>query len=171
MIVEVLVNYLSAVPPRVATVILAMIPVAELRGALPVALVWYKLPLFEAVGLSLLGNILPVYPILVFLEYGAKFLRERSEVADRFFNWLFERTRRKLQANVDKYGVWALALFVAVPLPVTGAWTGTVAAFIFGLSRPKAMMAIGAGLLMAAMIVALLTMTASYTVREWLLPV
>lgn len=171
MIVEMLVKYLSAVPPEIATLILAMMPVVELRGALPVALVWYKLALPEAVGLSFIGNMLPVYPILIFLEYGAKFLRERSVVAERFFNWLFERTRQKLQLKVDKYGVWTLALFVAIPLPVTGAWTGTVAAFIFGLSKPKAMLAIAAGLIISALIVTLITMTASYTVNEWLLPV
>lgn len=166
MIVEQLLVYLKNIPPEAATVILAILPVVELRGALPVALLVYDLPPYLAVILAIIGNSLPIYPILIFLEFGAKHLRDRWSVADRFFNWLFERTRRKLEAKVDKYGVWALALFVAVPLPITGAWTGSIAAFIFGIPKRKALLSIGLGLIMAAAIVTLITYSASYTVRE-----
>ncbi len=159
---------LSGIPAELAVVLLAMLPIGELRGALPVALTVYDMSIVEAVFYSILGNILPVYFLLVFLEKGSVWLSRRSDLARRFFEWLFERTRMKLEEKVDKYGVWALALFVAVPLPVTGAWTGTVAAFVFGLSRKKAMAAILAGLFISAAIVTLITLGVAASIKTWL---
>jgi uncharacterized membrane protein len=153
-----LVEIMRSVPSEVATVILATLPVGELRGALPVAILVYKMPVWPAVILSVLGNMLPVYFLLLFNERVADWLSERSSLARSFFDWLFERTRRKLHAKVEKYGYWALALFVAVPLPVTGAWTGTLAAFVFGMPRKKAFIAIFVGVCVSAAIVTGITM-------------
>jgi len=71
---------------------------------------------------------------------------------------LFERTRRKLNGRVEKYGYWALTLFVAIPLPVTGAWTGTLAAFVFGLPKKASFIAIFIGVCISATIVTLVTL-------------
>ncbi|MDP3996971.1 MAG: small multi-drug export protein [Candidatus Andersenbacteria bacterium] len=160
-----IINALRAVPPEVATVILAMIPIGELRGALPVALTVYKLPLAEAMFLAIAGNMLPVYFLLVFFEKIAEWSRVHSRTADRFFDYLFARTRVKLQGNVTKYGVWALALFVAIPLPVTGAWTGTLAAFVFGLPRARSFWAIFVGVCISAVIVLVVTAGTVFTIR------
>jgi len=145
-------------------VLLAALPVGELRLALPTALVVYKLPVTEAVGLSILGNMLPVYFLLVFFERVAAWLSSRSVLADRFLQWLFERTRRKLDERVRKYEHWALALFVAVPVPVTGAWTGALAAFVFGLRKKQSFLTILVGVCISALIVMLLTLTTSLAV-------
>ncbi len=162
---EQIVASLAGIPPEVATIILAMVPIGELRGALPVALVVYDMSIFKAVTLSVLGNILPVYLLLLFFEVVSRWLSERSESARRFFEWLFERTRRKLAPQVEKYGPWALILFVAIPLPVTGAWTGSLAAFVFGLPKKEAFIAILIGLFISAAIVTVLTLGTSFTVN------
>jgi len=164
-LVDSLVELLAGVPPPLATIILAMVPIGELRGALPVALLVYQLPIVAAVVLSILGNILPVYFLLVFFEHVAAFLERRGGWGKQFLDWLYERTRRKLADQVERYGPWALALFVAIPLPVTGAWTGTLAAFVFGLSKPKAFMAILLGLVGSAFIVTILTLLISTSSR------
>ncbi len=160
-----LVEVMKAVPSEAATVILATMPVGELRGALPVALVVYKIPIPLAVFLSILGNMLPVYFLLVFYEQVSGWLSKRSARAETFFEWLFERTRLKLHAKVEKYGYWALALFVSIPLPVTGAWTGTLAAFVFGMSKPKAFLAILVGVCISAVIVTTITLGSFSMVR------
>ena len=158
--IDFLVSAVRDVPPQLATVMLAALPVGELRGALPVALLVYRLPVFEAVALSILGNMLPVYFLLMFFEGAAEWLSKRSEFANRVLERLYERTRLKLHDRVRKYGYWALALFVAIPLPVTGAWTGALAAFVFGLPRKKSFMAILAGVCVSALIVTGLTLGA-----------
>lgn len=163
-----LIQAVSGWPPELATLILAMVPVGELRVALPVAITVYKLPVWSAVFWSLIGNILPVYFLLVFFEQVSNWLRQRSPLADRFFSWLFERTRLKLQGSVEKYGVWALALFVGIPLPITGAWTGSLAAFVFGLHRGRAFFAILLGVMIAAIIVTAVTLGALASLKALL---
>lgn len=167
-ILNTLVTALAGIPPWLATIILAMIPIGELRGALPVALIVYKLPIIVAAPLAIIGNMLPVYLLLIFFERAAAFIRANSETGAKALDWLFERTRRKLHDKVLKYGPWALALFVAIPLPVTGAWTGTLAAFVFGLDKKKAFLAILLGVIISSVIVTVLTVGIDVTVRATL---
>lgn len=72
---------------------------------------------------------------------------------ERFFNWLFERTREKHKKVIDKHGWWGLAMFVAIPLPITGSWTGTLLAFLTGMSFKRAFSAISLGVFTAGLIV------------------
>ena len=167
-ITETLVEYLAIFPPAVGTIILAALPIGELRVGLPVALLVYKMPVGQAFVLSLIGNMLPVYFLLLFFERASEYARLKSPAIDRFLAKLIDRTQRKLGRQVDDYGVWALAAFVAVPLPVTGAWTGVLAAFVFGLSKPKASLAIFLGLIVSASIVTALTLGTSFTVKALL---
>lgn len=166
-ILQYLVQALSSIPPQLATVVLAMVPVGELRGALPVALTLYKLPVIEAMFWSIVGNMLPVYLLLVFFEKTAAWLQQHSPLADRLLQKLYDRTRHKLDGKVEKYGPWALTLFVAVPLPVTGAWTGSLAAFVFGLPKKQAFLAILAGVVIAAVIVTFVTVGVTATVQRF----
>ena len=145
-------SFLGGLPPELVVVVLAMVPVLELRGALPVAVAVYHMDIASALALSIFGNLLPVVPLLLFLEPVSGWLR-RWKTWDRFFSWLFERTRRKHTHNFERWEAMALALFVGVPLPLTGAWTGAAAAFVFGLRFRTALLAIAAGVVMAAAIV------------------
>ncbi len=160
-----LVQWLAGLPSWLAVMILAMVPVGELRVALPMALTVYDVPVVPAMLLTIIGNMVPVYFLLIVFERIVSWSRERWQWAAKFWEWLFARTHRKLKDKVEKYGPLALALFVAVPLPVTGAWTGTVAAFVFGLHKGKAFGSILAGVCIAAVVVAIITLGASATVR------
>jgi uncharacterized membrane protein len=161
-----LLTMIQGLPAEVVTVLLATLPVGELRLALPYALVAYQLPVSRAVLLSVIGNMLPVYFLLVFFERVSRWLRARSVLAERVLSWLFERTRRKLSARVRLYEHWALVLFVAIPLPVTGAWTGALAAFVFGLPRGRSFIAILVGVCISAAIVTVLTLGTSLAVTS-----
>lgn len=135
-----------------ATFIIAMIPIAELRGAIPYA--WHRdIPWWQAYLVSVAGNITPVFFILWLLEPVSKWLMENSKIFNKFFNWLFNRTRRKLEKKYTIYAELALAIFVAIPLPVTGAWTGSVAAFVFDIPYRKALFWIFIGVLTSGVIV------------------
>lgn len=117
------------------------------------ALFVYQLNWFWAYLLSVIGNLVPAFFILLFLEQVSSWLCRRTKIFNRFFTWLFERTARKYQRNIKKYGPLALVAFVAVPLPMTGAWTAAPIAFLFALPFRKAFPLIGLGVLVAGLIV------------------
>ncbi|MDP6418649.1 MAG: small multi-drug export protein [Candidatus Krumholzibacteria bacterium] len=131
----------------------AMLPILELRGSIPYALFIEKMPWLQSYLFSVIGNAIPVIPILLFLEPAEAWLG-RFPVFRRFFDWLFARTRRKGRL-LERFKILGLVLFVAIPLPVTGAWTGSVAAYLFGVKRRVAFPAIFLGILIAGCVVTL----------------
>jgi uncharacterized membrane protein len=110
-----------------------------------------EFPWYYAFFLAVIGNMLPVPFILLFLEAITRLL-SRVAVFKRFFNWLFERTMRRGKI-VQKYKRIGLILFVAIPLPITGAWTGSLAAVLFGIKFKQAFISILIGVLIAGIIV------------------
>ena len=150
---SVLLDIFSFIPNReLIVVLIAMLPLAELRVSIPIAIYAFELDPFTAFYLSVIGNMIPVIPLLLFLEPVSNYLR-RWRIGDIFFTWLFERTQRKHNANFEKYGSIGLAIFVGIPLPVTGAWTGCAAAFVFGFKFKNAFLAILAGVIIAGAVV------------------
>ena len=145
-------------PSELIVFLISMTPVSELRGAIPLALTLYHLPWWKAFLISVIGNILIILPVIIFLEKSSELLMQKSKVLNSFFNWLFERTRKKISKSYDKYRNLALLIFVAVPLPMTGAWTGSVAAYLLGLSKKEALIYIGLGVVGAGIIVTLTTL-------------
>ncbi len=139
--------------PRLVTLLIAILPVSELRGAIPYALSAGGLKWQEAYIFAVLGNFIPVIPLLLFLERVSLWLR-RYPFWDRFFEWFFSRTRRKGKV-IDRFEALGLILFVAIPLPVTGAWTGCAAAFLFKIPLKLAIPAVACGILIAGCIVTL----------------
>jgi len=154
MIVEFLQN--AGIPAWLATLFIAMLPIFELRGAIPVGNQVLGLPLAEAVVLSVIGNMLPIIPVLLALGPVSRWL-SRWTFFRKFFDWLFARTRSKSDL-IRKYELIGLMLFVAVPLPVTGAWTGAAAAFLFGIRFWPALGAIFLGVLIAGAIITTLVL-------------
>lgn len=132
-------------------VIISALPIAELRGALPVAIDVFHMPWYQALPLAILGNMLPVPIILLFLDAITRFLSKVGFI-DRFLQWLFAHTRKRGRI-VERYERIGLALFVAIPLPVTGAWTGSLVAVLFGLKFKYAILSIFIGVLIAGIIV------------------
>ena len=133
---------------------LSALPISELRGAIPLALAIYKMQVFPAYIFAVLGNLVPVIFLLLYLKPFTDFL-SRWYLLKIFFNWLFKRTRLKNQKKFEKYGALFLLFFVAVPLPITGAWTGSVVAFVFGIRFWYAFPAILGGVMVAGIIVTL----------------
>jgi uncharacterized membrane protein len=148
-------EWLSGTPHEVVTFILAMLPISELRGAIPYAITVGGMSWQKAYAIAVVGNFLPVIPIVLLIGPVSEYLR-RVRAFDRFFDWLFARTRRKGKL-IERFEVLGLMLFVAVPLPVTGAWTGAVAAFLFGVRSSRAVLAILAGICLAGVVVTLAT--------------
>lgn len=144
---------LGAIPPEWMTVIIASLPISELRGAIPLAIFKFGFSIPKAFLLSCLGNFIPVIPTLLLISPVSVFLR-KIRMFDRFFNWWFERTRRHSEA-VEKYEALGLFLFVAIPLPMTGAWSGCIAAYLFNIHFKYALPAVTAGILGAGVLVSL----------------
>jgi len=148
-------NYLLTIlrtHPELLTLIVSMLPIAELRGAIPLALS-LKLSVAKAFCLSVIGNLIPILPALLFLEPASSYLR-RFSIFDTFFTWLFQRTRARSEV-IERLQLLGLAIFVAIPLPLTGAWSGAVAAFLFRFRTRDAFGAIAVGVLVAGIIVTL----------------
>jgi len=131
--------------------IVSMMPIFELRGAIPLAVLHFKMPIATAFLISWVGNLIPVLPIIYFLEPIRKAL-SHIKIINRFFTWFYARTYKKSK-RVMKFGAIGLTLFVAIPLPVTGAWTGSVAAILFGIKPRYAFPAIILGVTIAGVVV------------------
>ena len=126
-------------------------PISELRGAIPWAILKCHFTWYYAFLVAVIGNLLPVPFILLFLNAFSRLLSKIS-IFEKMLHWLFERTRRRGKI-INRYERIGLALFVAIPLPVTGAWTGSLAAVLFGLKFKHAFLSIFIGILIAGTIV------------------
>jgi len=138
-------------------ILLAMMPISELRGAIPLAIGKYGLNPYFTIPVILFFNFLPVPFILLFLQPVEKWLR-KWKFWDKLLNKIFEHTRKRTRKSIEKWESFALILFVAIPLPVTGAWTGSLAAYLFGLEFKKSLICIFTGICIAAFIVTLATL-------------
>ncbi len=138
--------------------IIAMSPILELRGSIPIGLGVFKLPVWEVFFVSILGNLIPVILILRLLDAVSKFLMRRFYFFNRFFTWLFSITRQRHEKKFQVLKNLALVFLVAIPLPFTGAWTGSLCAFLFGIPWKKAFSLIAIGVLIAGFIVTLTTL-------------
>lgn len=150
---NIIINWLKDIPGEYLVVIVGALPISELRGAIPLALS-LGMPVSKAFWLSVLGNSIPIIPALFLLEPVSNRLR-KFKIWSRFFDWLFERTKKKAD-TVQKYEALGLAIFVAIPLPISGAWSGVVAASLFKIRFRYAFIAIFAGVIGAGLIVSAL---------------
>lgn len=147
---------------EVLTLIIAISPFLELRGAIPFGIFGFDFPPFKSYVLGVVGSFLPVLPLLFFWNFLYEKLIHRLYFLNRFFAWLFERTRAR---HEDHFEVWkglGLLLFVGIPLPFTGAWSGTVAAFVFGIPIKQAAIMIALGNMISGLIVLLLSGAVSF---------
>ncbi len=135
-------------------VFVAILPVSELRGAIPLAIAKFHMSPISAYFLAVVGNVIPVIPLLLYLPKITDLLR-KVPILDRFFQWLFARTRRRHHQKFNKFGALALVLLVAIPFPATGAWTGSLAAYLFKVKFRYAFLLIFLGILIAGIIVTL----------------
>lgn len=132
-------------------IIISALPVVELRGALPVAINLFNMPWYWAFLLAVIGNMLPVPILLLFFQSLAN-LVSRVPAGKKLVDWVFRHTRRH-EKMIQKYEWLGLMLFVAIPLPMTGAWTGSIIAFILGMRFTYALLSILCGVIIAGAIV------------------
>ncbi len=139
----------------VLTFCIAMVPVLELRGAIPIGTA-YGLDLWTAIFVSILGNLVPVPFIIIFIKKIFAWMRRRMPRLDGLVTGLEKRAADKSE-TVEKYAFWGLFILVAIPLPGTGAWTGSLVAAMMDMPMRKAFPAIALGVVGAGIIVAFVT--------------
>ncbi len=139
--------------------LISMVPLIELRGAIPYA-VGFQLPLLPSYIVAILGNMLPVPFIFLFarkiLEWG-----KNKKITKKFFTFCLEKGNKggkKLQEKAGRNVYFALFLFVGIPLPGTGAWTGTLAASLLNLDFKKSVIAIMGGVVLAGIIMGVISL-------------
>jgi uncharacterized membrane protein len=139
---------------EIAWVLLATVsPISELRGGIPLGILVYGLDPLFTFFIAVIANALIFFPIFFALRlFYDKFLY-RIPLFDKYLDNLRKRGKPK----VEKYGFWGLLFFVAVPLPITGAYTGTILAWLLGMDWRKAFPAVGLGVVVAGGIVLLIT--------------
>lgn len=139
-----------------AVLVIAASPISELRGAIPAAVFGFHFPWYYAYIFSIIGNLLPVPFLLYFLNTIIRTL-SKIGVLDRILGRLSENARKRGKI-IEKYERIGLVLFVAIPLPVTGAWTGCLAAVLLGLRFKYSLVSISIGVLIAGIIVTSITL-------------
>lgn len=137
------------------TFLVAMVPVVELRGAIPFGIV-RGLNLWTAIIASVLGNLVPVPFIILFIRRIFAWMRAHMPKLDGLVTRM-EKKAEKNRAAVEKYAFWGLAILVAIPLPGTGAWTGALVAAMMEMRLKRAFPAIVIGVVIAGVIVSVVT--------------
>lgn len=140
------------ISPALAVFLTSMLPIIELRGALPLAINVFDIAWPKAFLISFIGNLVPI-PFILWLLGPVVNILSKIKPLGKFFEWLFERTRRRGDELIEKYEEIGLLAFVAIPLPMTGAWTGALIAFLFGLDFKKSCLIIALGVFIAGVIV------------------
>jgi uncharacterized membrane protein len=133
--------------------LLAMTPIGELRISIPMGIAVFNLNAYLVFFISILGNIIPAIFILLFLKKVSVFFEKKCQIWKNFIIWWEERTRRNHSKKIQKYGFMGLTLLVAIPLPITGAYTGALLAILMDLPFKKSLLSIFTGIFIAGIIV------------------
>ncbi|WP_346916645.1 small multi-drug export protein [Clostridium sp.] len=157
--VESLVNWFTSnlsgfMPKEIIVLIISMVPILELRGGLIAASV-LGIDMFRAIGYCFVGNIIPIPFILLFITPIFSWMKKT-----KLFRPIVEKLEKKSMSKSDqikKYEFWGLMLFVGIPLPGTGAWTGALVASLLGIKLKKAFWAIFFGLIIATVIMCIIS--------------
>lgn len=155
-------NTLSFMPREAIAFIISMVPILELRGGL-VAASLLGIGMYKAIIICIVGNLIPIPFILFFITPIFKFLKKTKT-----FRPMVEKLEKKSMsksAEIKKYEFWGLALFVGIPLPGTGAWTGALVAALLEMDLKKAFSAIVVGLAIATSIMTVISYGIPWVIR------
>ncbi|MDC7246437.1 MAG: small multi-drug export protein [Sphaerochaetaceae bacterium] len=149
------------------TLLLGITPISELRGAIPYAF-FNGIPLVTSALLGCLSNLL-VYPLVsFFLNIFHSFFYARIGFYRRFFDHTIARIRHKVESKVTLYGMVGVTLFVAIPFPVTGAYSGTLGSWVLGLDKRKSFLAVSIGVLISTIIVTVVLFLGNGAYSIWI---
>ena len=152
------------ISPEWVVFIISMIPILELRGGLIAASI-LEIPIVKAIPFCVVGNIVPIPFILLFIKKILKWMQKVKGLRV-IANWLEKKANKKSDA-LKKSEFWGLALFVGIPLPGTGAWTGSLIAALFDVDLKKAVGAILLGIVIATIIMAILSYGLLDVIMGW----
>ncbi|MDA0987840.1 MAG: small multi-drug export protein [Chloroflexi bacterium] len=141
------------------TFVAAMTPIGELRLAIPLAISRYDVVWYVALPIAVVGNIVPVLVLVPGLQRLSRILLSFPNPAGRLLVWQGNRLQRVQSGRFERYGSLALVILVAIPLPMTGAWTGSLAAWVFRIPPRRAIPLIALGVLIAGLIVTVVTLS------------
>ena len=141
---------------RLAIFVCSMIPVLELRGAIPLGAVC-GLPWWETFLLAVAGNMLPIPFLVLFMDNLLTYMcKSKIKLVYKFGNFL-SRKADKNQPKIEKYGFWGLTIFIGIPLPMTGAWTGAIVASLIKMKLWKAVLSAFIGVLIAGTVMTVIS--------------
>lgn len=155
---ELVINMFQGFPKELATFLIALIPVTELRASIPLAINVYGLSPFAAWFYSVAGTFFAMVLIVYLLDPVAKILSKYIPIFEKFFIWLFEHTKKKTDGKMEKYGCWAIFILAATPIPLIGGLTGALAAFVFDVDKRKSLPLLLVGTMVSGGIIIALTL-------------
>ena len=144
------------IPDWLVVFIISVCPILECRLGMFTAIVLLEMNPFVGFIISFLGNILPIPFILLLINWIFKVLKKVPGINKAIF-WLENKTMQK-RDKIDKYGIWGLLIFVAIPLPGTGGWTGALLASLLELDKKKSFLVIPLGVFIAGLIITVLSL-------------
>ncbi|MBT6254430.1 small multi-drug export protein [Candidatus Uhrbacteria bacterium] len=156
--IEFILQTLEILPHGLTTAIIAAMPVVEVRLSIPIAVELFKMPVWQATTLSFLGASIPAVLLPIVLEPLEKPCRKAIPWCNSIFDWVINHVQKRYTGKYQAMGVIGLIVFIAIPLPVTGVWTGALAAWVFRIKKRLAIPAILAGLAISSLIVTATTM-------------
>ncbi len=141
---------LDFIPIALRILVLAALPIIEQKAAIPIGIV-AGLPVWEVYAITLIGAVLPSPVIIWFIEHIFTYLR-RYPWMDQIISGFEEKTRKK-SGNIEKYKLLGLFIFVAIPLPGTGVWTGSLASVLLGLEKKQAVATVFMGAMVCGLLI------------------
>lgn len=141
--------------PELTIVIISMLPVIELRGAIPIGINYFGMKPLPVFILSVVGNMIPIFFVLLFFDL-VTIVFSKNRFLKALLDKLFDRARKKGE-SIKEYEELGLIFFVAVPLPITGGWTGSLIAYLLGFRFWRSILCIFLGVLLAGVVVTLLS--------------
>lgn len=161
------VDWFTSLPPEWATLLISMIPITEIRASIPIAIEVYGLPIWKTWLIAVVGDMIPALVILSVIPHAHKWITKHKFLGKVLTHEL-EKAERRFSGKYAKYGAIALIIFVGIPLPLTGSWTGSLASFVFNIPFKKSAPLIFAGVCLAATVITLITLFAGGALRFFL---
>ncbi|MGH8874389.1 MAG: COG2426 family protein [Acidimicrobiia bacterium] len=152
---EAIQTWAAQLPQPLAVILVAMLPIFELRGAIPFARGIFGMGPVAALWWSVVGNLIPIPFILQLLGPVTSWAERHWSGLHRLLDRRYSRTRSRHTTRFERLRDLALVTFVAIPLPLTGAWSGALAAFVFGIEKRRAFVLIAVGVVIAGLVVSL----------------
>ena len=156
--------FLETVGEELCVFFCSMLPIIELRGAIPLG-AGFGMPWWQTFAISVLGNMLPIPFILLLVNWVLDVMKKIKGLR-RIAFWLEAKVEKK-RDKVEKYAFWGLVLFVAIPFPGTGAWTGSLVASVTRMRFWRSFLCVTIGVLIAAVIMTLVSYGAAEAIKAW----